>query len=199
MSDTLKTIRFKITGIRPLLMHNGVIADPMNPGVKAMKKITAKGSKKMTDTDYEELARLSWEYGIYWSSDFNDIVILSDNIERCIQLGAQKQRKGKDFAAAAFVTETEILVKHRRNGTSKADLYADPAYKLTKGVGVNGSRVMRIRPMVPTGWSASFTIEFDSSIIQRDLIVDALRDAGSLVGLGDWRPKFGRFEVEVLP
>jgi hypothetical protein len=29
-------------------------------------------------------------------------------------------------------------------------------------------------------------------------LVKAMTDAGSLVGLGDWRPKFGRFLVEEL-
>jgi hypothetical protein len=50
--------------------------------------------------------------------------------------------------------------------------------------------------MIPTGWSLSFDIEFDDSIVNPKNLLKAMSDAGSLVGLGDWRPKFGRFLVE---
>ena len=57
---------------------------------------------------------------------------------------------------------------------------------------------MRIRPMIPTGWSLKFTAEYDPHILSESAIIQAANDAGSLIGLGDWRPKFGRFAVEVL-
>jgi len=50
--------------------------------------------------------------------------------------------------------------------------------------------------MVPTGWSLTFTLEFDDSILNEKALVKAMVDAGALIGLGDWRPKFGRFSVE---
>jgi len=194
----MNTLKFEVTGIRPLLMHNGLMADPTNPLVRAIKKITSKGTKKMTDSDYVERDRLEWEAGLYWSSESDDIAIPSDNIERCILEGAKKNRLGKDFAAAVFLQETEVIITHRLSGKSKETIYKDPSFSLRKGVKVQLARIIRIRPMIPTGWTAKFTVEYDESIVNYSSIIQALTEAGALVGLGDWRPKFGRFTVEEI-
>lgn len=192
----MKTIKVKWTGIRPLVMHNGLMADPTNPLVRRIKEITSKGSKKLTDSDYEERDRLEWDAGLYW--DLQDGLIMpSDNIERCIQLGAQKSRIGKDVQAAVFCATPHVIINHA-GPKDKDKLYADPRYTLRKGVAVQKSRIIRIRPMIPTGWSMTFDIEFDEGIVNPKNLFKAMADAGSLVGLGDWRPKFGRFLVEEL-
>ena len=192
----MKTIKVKWTGIRPLVMHNGLMADPTNPLVRRIKEITSKGSKKLTDADYEERDRLEWDAGLYW--DLQDGLIMpSDNIERCIQLGAQKSRIGKDVQAAVFCATPHVIINHA-GPKDKDKLYADPRYTLRKGVAVQKSRIIRIRPMIPTGWSMTFDIEFDEGIVNPKNLLKAMADAGSLVGLGDWRPKFGRFLVEEI-
>ena len=197
-SARVKSIKILITGIRPLVIHNGLLADPTNPFVVAIKKITAKGGKKMTLSDYQERDRLEWEGSLYWSDTEGGIVLPSDNLERCIQEGAKKSRKGKDFAAAVFLSETEVPLIHRMDTSTKAEIYANPSYTLRKGVKVQMSRVIRVRPLIPTGWQLAFTVDFDDSIVNESDIKDALTNAGALVGLGDWRPKFGRFNHEVV-
>jgi hypothetical protein len=192
----MKSIKVKIAGIRPLVLHNGLLADPTYEYTKAIKKITDKGSKKMTDFDHEARNEAEWMGGMYWSEEVGGVALPSDNLERCIQDGAKKNRLGKDFAAAVFVQESEVEVKHRLSGKTKERIYAEPGYVLRKGVKVQLSRIIRIRPMIPTGWTMTFTVEFDESIVNRQSILTALSEAGSLVGLGDWRPKFGRFTVE---
>ena len=189
----MKTISATWTGIRPIVLHNGLMADPTNPYTRRIKEITSKGSKKLTESDYEERDRLEWEAGLYWDESLG-ACIPSDNIERCIQLGAQKSRVGKDVQAAVFCTEP--IIKLNYDGPRAKDkLYADPRFTLRKGVAVQKSRIIRVRPMFPTGWSISFNLEFDDTIINEKSIVKAMQDAGALVGLGDWRPKFGRFVV----
>ena len=192
----MKQIKLKLTGIRPLILHNGLMADPSNPYTVAIKKITAKGSKKMTIHDYAERDRLEWEAGLYWSLTENAMVMPSDNIERCIQDGAKKSRLGKDFAAAVFMSEHEAVIHHRKSGKSKEDIYADPAFTIRKGVKVQLARIIRIRPMIPSGWWLHCTIEFDESIVNEAQVLASTQEAGSLCGIGDWRPKFGRFSVE---
>jgi hypothetical protein len=177
-----------------MLMHNGLMADPTNPFTRRIKEITSKGSKKLTDSDYEERDWLEWQAGLYWS-DKDGPVIPSDNIERCIQLGAQKSRIGKDVQAAVFCTAPEIKVDYEGPRT-KEKMYADKRFSLRKGVAIQKSRVIRLRPMIPTGWSLTFDLEFDDSILNEKNLVKAMVDAGALIGLGDWRPKFGRFCVE---
>lgn len=192
----MKTMKVKWTGIRPLVMHNGLMADPTNPLVRRIKEITSKGSKKLTDADYEERDRLEWEAGLYWDSN-EGLIMPSDNIERCIQLGAQKSRIGKDVQAAVFCAVPQVAIDYT-GPKDKEKLYADPRFTLRKGVAVQKARVIRIRPMIPTGWSMTFDVEFDDGIVNPKNLLKAMTDAGSLVGLGDWRPKFGRFLVEEL-
>lgn len=183
------------TGIRPLVMHNGLLADPTNPFTRKIKEITSKGSKKLTDTDYENRDRLEWEGGVYYN-DRVGLHIPSDNVERCIQLGAQKSRIGKDVQAAVLCQQSEIPLEYD-GPRSMEKLYADPRFSLRKCVVVQRSRIVRIRPMIPTGWKISFTLEYDDTLLNEKGLIKAMVDAGALIGLGDWRPKFGRFLVEV--
>lgn len=194
----MKSIKFKITGIRPLLIHNGELADRTNPYVQAIKEITAKGSKNITEADHEKRDRLEWEGALYWSDRDGGVVMPSDNIERMIKQGADKARLGKKAEASTLVSEVLIPVKHRKSGASRDELYKDPAYQLRKGVVIQRNRVMKVRPLIPTGWTMTFTVEFDDEILNKENIVKAVTQAGSLVGLGTWRPKFGRFTTEVV-
>lgn len=191
----MKTLKCTVTGLRPLIMHNGMLADPTNPHVVAIKAITSKGSKKMTVSDYQERDNLEWRGGVYWSDDAGGLVIPSDNIEACVCAGARKERKGKDALAAVFCQEDEIAIDHPMKGKSLEKMMENPAYTLRKGVRVQTARIIRIRPRVPT-WSATFNLEFDETVLNERDLKAAVMNAGSLVGLGDWRPKYGRFSVE---
>jgi hypothetical protein len=190
----MKTLKTTWTGIRPLVMHNGFMADHTNPLTKQIKDITSKGSKKMQEPDYKKRDRLEWEAGLYWD-DKCGLFIPAANIERCIQLGAQKKRLGKDVQAVVFVSDDIVPVKVKGGTRSKEALYKDPAFTLRVGVAIQKSRIIRIRPMIPTGWELSFTLEYDEDILSGEDLIKAMQDAGALVGLGDWRPKFGRFLV----
>lgn len=191
----MQTMKMKWTGIRPLVMHNGLLADPANEYTKAIKAITSKGSKKMTDADHEERNRLEWEGGLYWNDELG-AVIPSDNIERCIQLGAQKSRIGKDVQAVVFCIEPEIPIQYD-GPRDKKKLYQD-RFILTKGVRVTTSRIIRVRPRFPVGWSLNVEVEFDETIVNPKNLLKACIDSGALVGLGDWRPKYGRFTVDLV-
>jgi hypothetical protein len=50
--------------------------------------------------------------------------------------------------------------------------------------------------MIPSGWWLTCTIEFDESIVNEAQVLSSTKEAGALCGIGDWRPKFGRFTVE---
>lgn len=199
----MKTLTTTWTGIRPMVMHNGLLADPTNPYTRRIKEICSKGSKKLTDADYEERDALEWLGGLYFKgygetmtpTGKAEIYMPSDNIERCIQLGAQKSRIGKDVAAAVFCSDSEVPVEFE-GPKDLTKLQSDSRFILRKGVKVTTSRIIRIRPMLPTGWRLTFQLEFDESIINEKNLIKAMCDAGSLIGLGDWRPKFGRFTVE---
>lgn len=188
----MNTLKVKWTGIRPLLTHNGRLADPLDKFAKLLKELSKK--RKKEDDDYIAMGDVELEGGVYWD-DEHGAYIPTDNIERCIQLGAQKSKLGKDAQAAVLVSD-EVVKLSYEGPKDKKKFLADPKYRLRKGVSINQSRIIRARPMFPTGWWIVFTLEHDERIIGREALLRAMIDAGALVGLGDWRPKFGRFLVE---
>jgi len=192
----MNTIKIKWTGIRPLVMHNGELADWKHPITQQIKDIVSKGSRKLTEADFEKRERLEWDAGLYWD-DHDGPVIPGDNIERCIQKGAEKSRIGKDIVACVFCAQPAVPLEY--DGPKNRDkMYADPRFVLRKGIVIKKARIIRVRPMIPTGWSLTFELEFEPSIVNPKALLKAMIDAGALIGLGDWRPKFGRFLVEQL-
>ena len=71
----MQTIKVKIIGTRPLLMHSDIYADPLNPRTKAHKALTAK--KKKTDEDHEAIAQSEWRGGMYFDEELGSIERLS--------------------------------------------------------------------------------------------------------------------------
>jgi len=45
-------------------------------------------------------------------------------------------------------------------------------------------------------WSVTIEVEFLPSLLNRNEVVEIFETAGFREGLGDWRPKFGRFSVK---
>lgn len=52
----VETIRIRLTGDRPLLMHSGRLADPLDEIARNLGKVTGKRMK--TAADHEEIARV---------------------------------------------------------------------------------------------------------------------------------------------
>jgi hypothetical protein len=74
---------------------------------------------------------------------------------------------------------------------------ADWDYLDARRVTIQRAGITRIRPALAKGWVAKFTLEvllpeYISPSDLRDVIVDA----GRLVGVGDFRPSFGRFGIQ---
>lgn len=185
----LQNMLVVIQGISPLLMHNGQTADPLNRFSKQMKEITKK--PKRTEEDYAELSKIEWHAGLYVNKD-GDLIIPSTLIEASIQDGAKKSKLGKAFKSAVFVNDDAKL----DIGTKKkaAELWGDDQYRDVRGVRVGQSRVMRTRPIF-NQWKCSFTVYFDDQQVDLSQVERAIEDAGTKAGLGDFRPRFGRFEI----
>ena len=75
---SIQTIGFRFNGIAPLLMHNGALANPLNPLVKEMKAIT--GLRKKTDEHHLELQWLEFRASLYLDAK-GRVIVPSSNIE----------------------------------------------------------------------------------------------------------------------
>lgn len=174
-------------------MHNGQTADPLNPFSKAMKAVSSKRAK--TDADHAEMARIEWNAGLYVNED-NQLVIPGENVEATIINGGKKQKMGAVIKSAVWV-EGDPVLDHPKSGSPISELESDPQYRFVKAVKVGTSKVMRTRPIIKT-WSCDVNIEYDELQINKAQLVSIIQDAGHKVGIGDWRPGFGRFEVEEI-
>ena len=188
----METLKCKIVGVSPLLMHNGRLANQADSYAKAMKEISSK--RKKTDADYEEMARLEWFGGLYLAD--GKPCIPGYVFEGCL-IGkggaARKERMGKEAAAALWVMEDFSL--QYEGPKDPYELWEDEAFRLQALVIVNSSRVMRTRPMFKD-WSADVEVDFNPELLNEDQVRRWVEVAGEQVGLMDWRPKFGRFTVE---
>ena len=193
----LETIRMKWVGMRPLIMNNPRSVDPFDEFTIQRKILTAKKGKDMTVENLRELDLVSWRAGVYWD-DEEGFIIPSANLERAMQVGAQKSRKGKECQATVMLKGTHAKV-HYKGPKHKADLETDPNFRLRMPMVIDKRRIMKVRPMIPTGWQIFPEFEFDPTVIDKSSLLTAAHNLGRLIGLGDWRPKFGRFLVEELP
>ncbi len=183
-------ITVTIQGISPILLHNGQLANPMNPIVKEMKKLTS--VRKKTDETHAELSRLEFIGSLYLDRHGN-VIIPSEALESCIVDGAKKSKLGKSFKSAICVPDDCILDYGPRKTVD--ELWANPEeYVDVRSVKVGQSRVMRTRPIF-RNWKATFAVWLDDEQVDSDQVMKALADAGRQSGLCDFRPKFGRFEV----
>lgn len=187
----METIRFKIKGITPMLHHNSQLADPLNEYAKALKKISAKREK--TEDDFYEMMKVEMLGGLYWDESLG-LYIPGENIEACM-IGAAKFKKlGTTFKRGAQVIELLCPLTGTGAPNSKEEIANSGKYQYVKSVKVKTSRVMRTRPIFDN-WATEFHVMFDESQLQREDIVEMAHSAGTMVGLGDWRPRFGKFEV----
>lgn len=183
-----KQVEFQIKGISPILLHNGRLADPLNPLVIELKKISSK--RKKTEADLIALAKLEWMGSLYLKN--GKIVLPGEMIEACLTEGAKKKRQGNLAKIAIFVeSESELIYDGPKD---IEELWQDENFRLTTGVVIQRARIMRTRPKF-NAWQASIVVTFENEIIDLSTLVDFMTVAGSQVGLGDWRPKFGRFSV----
>ena len=184
-------LNVQIRGLTPTIMHNGQLANPLNEWTRAIKVITSKSAKKKTDADFLELTRLEWYGGIYVDDD-GAPCWPGENIETMIKHAARSQSKGREVEKGLICEGNWPLIF---DGPKTADeLWESGDFVLTKAARVTQSKIMRTRPIFPD-WELYFELRWNADYFNRDQLVHWLEVAGSDIGLSDWRPKYGRFEV----
>jgi len=187
-------VRIGIRGTTPLITHNIRLANPLDPIAKAMKSISAKRTK--TEDDHLQLARLEFEGGLYLDPDVGPY-LPGANVEKAIIEGARVTKQGKQIERGLFVLDNVIPLIY--DGPRNVDkLWADENFRNVAAVRVGASRVMRTRPMFRT-WALDVDAEIDPGLLSVEQLESIVIDAGSMVGLGDYRPRYGRFESVVEP
>lgn len=180
-------------GTAPLLMHNTRLADPLDPIVREMKPIMAKRSRK-TDEDREALAKLEYIGGLYFDPDVGPY-LPGENVRQCLRGAAKRSRRGEKVQVGVLIPEIVNPLAYTGPREIEA-LWKDENFRTVDSVVVERKRIMRTRPRFPE-WALQVEIEFDPEVIDRTELEEFAHLAGSLVGIGDWRPVYGRFTAEL--
>lgn len=109
-------------------------------------------------------------------------------------VGRQKKTYKDLFKGTVFVHPE--LISYGFGKLSPDDLLKKGSIEIHRAVCVvQRSRVERLRPLIPAGWKLKFTLQLFDDQLPRDTLKEILDYAGRFVGIGDWRPRFGRFIV----
>lgn len=194
MNDTMYTVT--IEGIRPLLMHNGRLCDPLDEHTKKLKSAAKQRNK--SDDDHIRVARIEFEGGLYHDPKLGPYMP-SDNLQATLEKGAAKRKLGKVFKAHVGVDMPDgapgFAIQYKGPRDIEG-LWANRSFVFSKGAKVGQSRVIRTRVRFPTGWSCTFGVEVLADGVTKEQLQQAITDAGLYEGLGDWRPRYGRFVVK---
>lgn len=175
-------------GITPLLMHNGRLVDPLDPIVKQIKEANEVTGK--ADEDYIHIGHLEWLGGMYYDHSVGPF-IPAPNLQKSIVEGARFARNGKKIERGVFI-ETIIIPLIYKGPRDVNEMWDSGRFTHRAPVKVAMSRVMRTRPIF-TDWRLEALGHYDSSVISFSDLAKAAEKAGSLIGLGDYRPTYGRY------
>jgi len=191
MKRTNNEFQVSIKGVAPLLMHSGRTKDPLDDFTKEIKKVSSKRNK--TDEDFETMAKLEWFASLYLNQD-RRLIIPSENIEACIAKGAAKNKNGLKVKSGMIILENPGPLLEYNGSPTVEKLFEDKQFVNRNAVNVQRNSVIRTRPIFYE-WGLTFTIHYDPKVIEKEEIMASITNAGRFNALGDWRPKYGRFEI----
>lgn len=189
--------KFRLTcvGVEPLIMHNARLSDPLDDIAKKLKAISNK--RKKTEDDHREMGRLEHMGSLYLDGEFGPF-IPGQNFERMLVDAAKKIKLGT-AVKSALIVETNVNPLIYKGPRTVDGLWADLNFVRRDSVKVGMSRVQRTRPVFRQ-WEVTADGYVDTEQLNPDELHQIANIGGRLIGLGDWRPRFGRFtgSVEIL-
>lgn len=171
----------QIEGVADILFHR------WNPEAVDAKATAAKGSKAKKSDDVESYV---------YRNDAGDICIPGEYLRQAIIMAAkfkQDPRSPRKSAMDLFKAGVVSLTPLASLGRDTWD-YEDRRRVVVQRNGIN-----RTRPAMKAGWRASFDLQVMlPEYITPQLLNEAIANAGRLIGLGDFRPSYGRFNVTLF-
>lgn len=171
-------VECEIEGTAPLLFHRWSV-DAIEEKAKAKKGSEAKKTDNIESYMYRD--------------DKNNVAIPSEYFRQSVIHAAkfkQDPRSPRKSAMDLFKAGIATLGELCSLGVK------EPDYLDRRRVVIQRNGITRVRPAMQSGWKckASFQILLPE-YIQPGLMNETLQYAGRIVGVGDFRPSFGRFIV----
>lgn len=176
--SNLYVAEFTVTGTSPMLFHRWSVE------AVAEKAAAAKGSAAKKTDDLQSYV---------WRLPNGEIGLPGEYIRQALIHAAKfrqdprsPRKSAMDLYKAAIVCLTDL----GSLGTKDWD-YLDQRRVMIQRAGIT-----RTRPAFQAGWKAHFMfqVQLPEYVPPTDLL-DVLTNAGRLIGVGDFRPSYGRFQV----
>ncbi|MCP3868332.1 MAG: hypothetical protein GY703_09610 [Gammaproteobacteria bacterium] len=188
----MKLVSYRIVGESALLMHSDKFCDPLSAASKAHSTLTKKKTK--TDEDHESIARSEWMGGLYWDQEIG-IHLPTRCIRKSLIEGARFHKLGKQIERAVLFLDEKVRL-HYDGPNDPTKLFDQGIFVDRRSVVINRKRVMRTRPRF-SQWSVEGGFMLDEAQLSQSDLIRAMEHAGRYCGVGDYRPMFGRYSVEV--
>lgn len=171
----MEQAKVKIVGVAPLLMNKFAMEKPDDTKAKR------RDEQYSVEKDAEKALYKDDKIGCYAPSSW---------IEACLRDTA-KEFKGKGRGTLKATILSSVFVdpdKIPLNKTTYDEIDVRP-------VVIQRNRVVKGRPKF-NSWELEFTVIFDEKRVKKETVKQILEEAGATKGIGDYRPKFGRFRIE---
>lgn len=123
-------------------------------------------------------------------------VVPGANIDRMLQDAAKRTKSGTKAKMGLQASDDYFPLVY--DGPRDAPgLLKESRFQFRKSIRQGNTRIMRVRPWFH-GWSCDVGIEYDEKVFDAADIIGFVETAGHYIGLGDWRPRFGRFDAKRL-
>lgn len=171
-------VSVRIEGVAPLLFHR------WNCEAVEEKANAAKGSKSKKTDNVESYVYRDAKGTLCLPGEYLRQSVV--NAGRSMQDPRSPRKSAKDLFNAVVVNLTELAPLGAK----------DWDYLDKRRVVVQRNAITRSRPAMREGWAAEFVMMVNEpSYVPPALLHQALVAAGRLVGVGDFRPTYGRFNV----
>lgn len=154
--------------------------------------------KSQEKVDKAELERKNWREKLYFESD-GMVYVPGENIHQCMKDAAQywgQKIPGEGNKTYTDVVNKSVIVESMNLGVHKDSDKIVPFGKNTNGNPSKGKKsgckVYKIRPLLMP-WQGTFIIHVFDARLSQAVLKTILTYAGTFIGLGDWRPIYGRF------
>lgn len=172
------SVAITVVGSSDMLLHR------WNCESVAGKSRAAKNSKAKKTDDVESYVYRDGTGELCIPGEYLRQAII--NAARFRQDPRSPRKSAMDLYKAAIIFETQLASLGSR----------DWDYLDSRRVVVQRNGITRTRPAMRAGWSATFdvTIILPEYVARADLH-DVVTNAGRLIGVGDFRPTYGRFQI----
>ena len=183
-----------MTGVAPLIIQSDELVDPLGVRTREIKVLTDKKQRK-TYEDITEIARLEFYGSLYYDKAAGPY-LPGDNIQAALRQGGSLiARLGQAVERAVIVLSDVNAIEYE--GPREVDkLWGDTYFHFRRSVVVKRARTMRTRPIFRK-WRVRTTVRLATDLLNFADFERSAEAAGTMVGVGTWRPRYGRFDVEV--